>query len=58
MHSGKNIDEITAEKMKPEIIMAYNCTQGVDITDYISENYSVARASARWSLTIFYILME
>lgn len=48
MHSGKIIDETTAEKKKPEIITAYNCTKGgVDTMDFMSENYSVARASAR-----------
>lgn len=59
MHSGKIIDETTAEKKKPEIITAYNCTKGgVDTMDFMSENYSVARASARWPLTIFYALMN
>lgn len=59
MHSGKIIDETTAENKKTEIITAYNCTKrGVDTMDFMSEKYSVARASARWPLTIFYALIN
>ncbi|KAL4143552.1 hypothetical protein QTP88_005870 [Uroleucon formosanum] len=57
IHHDKNI--ANEEKLKPEIIMAYNSTKsGVDTMDYMTENYTVARTSARWPLTIFYALMN
>lgn len=59
MHQDKSIDLTTAEKKKPEIITAYNKTKGgVDTMDFMSENYTVARTSARWPLTIFYALLN
>lgn len=45
--------------MKPEIITAYNCIKGgLDTMDHMPENYSVARTSSRWPLTILYALMN
>jgi hypothetical protein len=59
MHHDKKVTQTTQEKLKPEIIMAYNSTKsGVDTMDYMTENYTVARTSARWPLTIFYALMN
>lgn len=40
MHSGKNIDETTADKMKPKI--AYNCTKGgMDTVNYMCQKTTV-----------------
>lgn len=59
MHHDKQIAQVNNEKLKPEIIMDYNRTKsGVDTMDYMTENYTVARTSARWPLTIFYALMN
>ncbi|KAE9522330.1 hypothetical protein AGLY_017276 [Aphis glycines] len=59
MHHDKQIAQVNKEKLKPEIIMDYNRTKsGVDTMDYMTENYTVARTSARWPLTIFYALMN
>ncbi|KAL4144046.1 hypothetical protein QTP88_006280 [Uroleucon formosanum] len=45
----------TLKKNKREVPPSFVC---VDTMDFMSENYSVARASARWPLTIFYALMN
>jgi len=59
MHHDKQIAQVNKEKLKPEIIMDYNRTKSeVDTMDYMTENYTVARTSARWPLTIFYALMN
>lgn len=59
MHFSKSIDYSTNEKKKPEIITAYNSTKGgVDTSDWMAENYSIARRSARWPLTVFYTLLN
>lgn len=59
MHNNKCIDESTGNKRKPEIIQMYNATKGgVDTMDWMTENYSVARRSARWPLTLFYSILN
>lgn len=59
MHNDKAIDMNTGEKLKPEMITFYNSTKsGVDTMDWMTENYSVARHSARWPLTVFYSLLN
>jgi hypothetical protein len=59
MHNDKAIDINTGEKLKPEMITFYNSTKsGVDTMDWMTENYSVARHSARWPLIVFYSLLN
>lgn len=59
MHYDKAIDKNSNEARKPEIITAYNATKGtVDNMDRMTENYSVARKSFRWPLTIFYSMLN
>ena len=53
MHHDNAID---SNLNKPEIITFYNMTkEGVDVVDELKGNYSVARISRRWPLTIFTI---
>jgi hypothetical protein len=55
MHHDNAIDS----NNKPEIITFYNMTKGgVDVVDELKGNYSVARTSRRWPLTIFYSLLN
>lgn len=59
MHFDKAIDKNTNEARKPEIITLYNATKGaVDNMDRMTENYSVARKSFRWPLTVFYSMLN
>lgn len=59
MHHSSTIDESTKEMKKPEIITFYNCTKGaVDTMDKKTENYTVARKSCRWPLTVFYSILN
>lgn len=44
---------------KPEIILFYNSTKGgVDTVDKYKEQYFVARTSNRWSMAVFYSLLN
>ncbi|XP_060855395.1 uncharacterized protein LOC132933083 [Metopolophium dirhodum] len=55
MHHDNAID---SNLNKPEIITFYNMTKGgVDVVDDLKD-YSVARISRRWPLTIFYSLLN
>lgn len=48
-----------SEKKLPEMISFYNFTKcGVDVVDEMSASYSVARATRRWPLAIFYSLLN
>lgn len=59
MHEECKIDESTGSKQKPETIMYYNETKGgVDTVDQLRGNYTVARYSYRWPLTVFFSLMD
>lgn len=59
MHNSKTIDESTGLAKKPEIITFYNATKGaVDNMDRMTENYTVARRSNRWPLTVFYSILN
>jgi len=55
MHEQGYIDPESVEK-KPEVIMFYNQTKGG--VDELKGEYSVSRISCRWSLTIFFSLMN
>jgi len=51
MHFDKAIDKNSNEARKPEIITAYNATNGaVDNMVRMTVNYSVARKHFRWPL--------
>jgi len=59
MHNSKTMDESTGLEKKPEIITFYNATKGaVDNMDRMTENYTVARRSNRWPLTVFYSIFN
>lgn len=60
MHDQGIIDpESGDQKKKPEVITYYNGTKGgVDVVDEMKGDYSVARISCRWPLTIFFSLMN
>lgn len=59
MHHTSTIDESTKEIKKLEIITFYNCTKGVvDTINKKKENHTVARKSCRWSLTVFYSILN
>lgn len=59
MHHDSSIDKCTKEVKKPEMITFYNATKGaVDTMDKKTENYTVARKSCRWPLTVFYSILN
>lgn len=59
MHRTDKIDVDSGEAHKPEILTFYNLTKGgVDVVDELKQLYSVARVSNRWSLTLFYSLLN
>jgi len=59
MHFDKAIDKNSYEAKKQEIFTAYNATKGaVDNMDHMRGNYSVARKSFRWPLTVFYFMLN
>lgn len=59
MHNTDSIDASSGEACKPEVLTFYNLTKGgVDVHDEMKGSYSVARTSNRWSLTIFFSLLN
>ncbi|KAJ8963862.1 hypothetical protein NQ314_005331 [Rhamnusium bicolor] len=55
----KSYDKIDPESEKPMMIVDYNNTKyGVDVVDQMCASYSVARNSKRWSLTVFFNMMN
>jgi len=59
MHKQGDIDVESGEQRKPEVITFYNFTKGgVDVVDKLKAEYSVARISCRWPLTIYFALMN
>lgn len=57
-HTDEYIPE-SEDKQLPEIIDFYNMTKGrVDTLDELSANYTVARNSRRWTMTLFYSLLN
>jgi len=59
MHNNLVIDPSTKESKKPEIFTFYNATKGgVDSMNKITENYTVAKKSSHWPLTIFYSILN
>lgn len=61
MHSDDAIDNNVDSPTygKPEIILFYNSSKGgVDTVDKFKEHYSVARTTNRWSMTVFYSLLN
>lgn len=59
MHYDDAIDPNTKDDCNPEIITFYNRTKcGVDVVDKMCKQYSVMRNSRRWSLTLFFNLLN
>jgi hypothetical protein len=59
MHHSDEIDQDYGKHFKPEIINYYNSTKGgVDTVDFMKRNYSTARNSNRWPMTIFFSLLN
>lgn len=59
MHHDNEIDPDTNEQKKPSIITYYNSTKsGVDVVDAMCAEYTVARATKRWPLCLFFALMN
>ncbi|XP_015120595.1 uncharacterized protein LOC107043563 [Diachasma alloeum] len=59
MHSSSSIDPETGNKKKPTIVAYYNGAKGaVDTVDQMRGKFNVARASRRWSLTLFFAIMN
>lgn len=59
MHEYGVIDSESGDQKKPEVITYYNSTKcGVDVVDELKGEYSVARISCRWPITIFFSLMN
>ena len=59
MHHDAKIDLNTGDSKKPEIITFYNPTKGgVDVVGMMMGNYAVSRNSRRWSLTVFFALLN
>ena len=59
MHHDDKIDPESGDTKKPEIITFYNSTKGgVDMVDQMAGKYDTSRNSRRWSLTVFYTLLN
>jgi len=57
-HQNKNISN-EKNKFKPELILEYNETKhGVDSLDKMTKKYSCKRASRRWTMSLFYGLID
>lgn len=57
--STMHADKTMVNKAKPKVISFYNSTRsGVNTMDQMIENYSVARKSSRWTLAVFYCLLN
>lgn len=55
----KSISNSTGKNKKPEIITTHSTSSGgVDTSDWMTKNYSVARKSARWPFTVFNALLN
>lgn len=58
-HHTDEIDEETGEKQKPIILTSYNKYKGgVDTVDHMKQAYSTARKSNRWTLRVFFSLLD
>ncbi|XP_023225627.1 piggyBac transposable element-derived protein 4-like isoform X2 [Centruroides sculpturatus] len=58
-HRNDTIDDTTGSRKKPEILTFYNLTKGgVDILDQLTSNYNVQRNTKRWTMVIFYCLLN
>lgn len=59
MHHDGIIDNESGTKKKPEIITYYNKTKvGVDIVDKMCSTYNVARNTRRWSMVVFFSMLN
>jgi hypothetical protein len=59
MHHDDSIDPTTGDQFKPEIITLNNKTKsGVDVVDRMITSYDVSRGIRRWTMVIFYGLLN
>jgi hypothetical protein len=59
MHHDDSIDPTTGDQFKPEIITFYNETKSVvDVVDRMITSYDVSRGTRRWTMVIFYGLLN
>ncbi|CAH2088938.1 unnamed protein product [Euphydryas editha] len=59
LHHDDEVDPESGTQRKPSIITFYNMTKsGVDVVDKLSRTYDVSRNSKRWSLTLFFSLLN
>lgn len=61
MHDSDNVDMTVDSRTyeKPDIILFYNSTKGgVDTVDKYKESYSTARITNRWSMRLFYTILD
>lgn len=59
MLDNDEIDPESGDSCKPYIVTFYNSTKcGEDLVDQYKERYSVSRTSNRWSLTLFFTLLN
>lgn len=59
MHDQSMIDPESGDQKKPEVITYYDSTKGgLDVVDEMKGEYSVARISCRWPLTVFFFINE
>lgn len=59
LHYSDTIDPESGDKKKPEILTCYNKYKGgVDTVDQMKAAYSVSRKNNRWTLTLFFSMMN
>lgn len=52
-------DNASPTYTKPDIVLFYNSSKGgMDTADKYKEQYSISRISNRWSMTVFYSLLN
>ncbi|XP_067135443.1 piggyBac transposable element-derived protein 4-like [Centruroides vittatus] len=58
-HHNDAIDDTTGDRKKPEIVTFYNLTKGgVNTLGQLTSNYNVQRNTKRWTMVIFYCLLN
>ncbi|KAF5289553.1 hypothetical protein FQR65_LT20793 [Abscondita terminalis] len=58
-HKDDEIDESTGNLNKPAMITDYNKTKGgVDTVDKLCASYNCARATRRWPMVVFYLMLN
>lgn len=59
LHDDDGIDPESGEAKKSSVITFYNSTKaGVDAVDQMSETYNVARNTKRWTMAVFFSMLN